>query len=775
MRLGDGSDLLGVNDPRSTSIGIIRVDPTDVRQDVLTAILAQNELNRKQIVIVLHEQNKAFQRPVDFDGLKEIRRTLKAELVIVARSGSGPAEFARQRRFTVYSSLESFASSLRAETPPQESRKGWFGSRRHKEGPTTDALDKRQPLPVMPVPVPAPAVTDPPAAAAQAQDSRRGKHDKDDEDDIPTLISPNNGAILAGGAAAIGAAGAALLGHDDDLLAPPPSPPSPPSSPSPVKPVSNGHQDSVSKPASPRSTEPKIIQLGKSTKKLPAVEPEAAVAASTASPAILAAPAVAPKPVKNSSSGKQRAVLAGGAGTVGTVGAAGAGMAAFAAAQPPTTTSGAPPGGGTPTGQGGRGGGGGPRRGSRRLLAVLLVLLTVLLLAGIVLASPPGQQMISHVLPGTTTATVTITPNYQDIANDFVITAVTGTPNPAARQVQASIISATTASASATAHATGSIPGQRASGTLTFINTGSQGVTIAGGILTGKDGVQVAFNGLFVPGGATTTTGTAVNPGTSGNIPALDIFQSCCAPNILVRNFSPFSGGVNPQPNSVITQNDINSATNSLIAKVKPQAQSQLQGKVKANQAVVPNSLSCTSNVSANHKVGDVTPTVTVTGTATCSEEVYDHTGALNLAAQALTTQANSKLGPGYAPADNKILTTVTQVTVINASKTVSVVVHAEGIWVFQITPALENQLKNAIANKSKSDATAYLLATPGIKAVQITISNNGNTLPAANNITIIVKVIHAPTGTPTPVSPTPTTGVTPPPSPTPQTGQGGS
>lgn len=760
MRLGDGSDLLGVNDPRSASIGIIRVDPTDVRQDVLTAILAQNELNRRQIVLVLHEQNKAFQRPVDFDGLKEMRRTLKADLVIVGRSGSSSAEFARQRRFPVYSSLENYVSSLQADATVLESRKGWFGGRRRKDSPATDALDKRQPLP-LPLPVRASTAAGPSAATAQA---RNGAGVKDDEDDVPTLISPNNGALLAGGAVALGAAGDAFLDHDDDLLAPPPAS---------VKSASNGGHDHMSKPGSPRSAEPGIIQLGRSTKKLPTVEPDSAVVA--ASPAILAAPAAAPKPMKSSNSGKQRAVLAGGAAAAGV---AGAGMAAFSAAPPPATTSGAPPGGGTPTGQGGSGGGGGggggPRRGPRRLLAVLLVLLTALLLAGIALASPPGQQMISHVLPGTTTATVTITPANKEIPGDFVITAVTGTPNPAARQVQANILLATTPSASASAHATGSIPGKRASGILTFINTGLQGITISGGTLTGKDGVQVAFNGLYVPIGSATTIGTAVNAGTSGNIPALDISGNCCASGILVRNINPFAGGVNPQPNSVITQHDITSASNNLIGQVKPQAQSQLQKQVKANQAVVPNTLNCTANVRANHKVGDIAPTVTVTGTATCSEEVYDRDGALKLAAQALTAQATHELGSGYAPADNKILTTVTQATVINANKTVSVLVHADAIWVFQITQTFEDQLKNAIANKNKSDATHYLLATGDIAAVQIVISDNGDILPAANDITIILVTIHAPTGSPTPVSPTPTTGVTPPPSPTSQTGQGG-
>src|SRR4249920_328341 len=116
MRQGDGTDLLGPSDPRSASIGVIYVTPNDDRQTVLTAILTQDKLGRKQVVVVLPEQNRAFQRPIDFDGLKNMRRGLKAQITFVAPSGPGPAEFARQRRFPVYSSPESFAQSLKAET-----------------------------------------------------------------------------------------------------------------------------------------------------------------------------------------------------------------------------------------------------------------------------------------------------------------------------------------------------------------------------------------------------------------------------------------------------------------------------------------------------------------------------------------------------------------------------------------------------------------------------------------------------------------------------------
>src|SRR5579884_3694378 len=140
MRQGNGSDLLGVNDPRSASIGIIYVTSTDDRKSVLAAILTQEKLGRKQVAVALPAQNKAFQRPADFDDLRGLRRKLQSQLVFIIPGGSGPAEYARQRRFVVYSSLENYASALRDQDlapaeQPKKGIRGLFGSSRFKNTP----------------------------------------------------------------------------------------------------------------------------------------------------------------------------------------------------------------------------------------------------------------------------------------------------------------------------------------------------------------------------------------------------------------------------------------------------------------------------------------------------------------------------------------------------------------------------------------------------------------------------------------------------------------
>src|ERR1700680_488114 len=121
MRQSDGADLPGANNPPQADIGIIYISPDDARQSVLAAILMQDKVGRKYILLVLpvKTNNNAFSRPVDFDGLRDMRRDLDAQLVIIAPTQSTPAELARQRRFPVYPDLEAFAQSLQdaGQTP----------------------------------------------------------------------------------------------------------------------------------------------------------------------------------------------------------------------------------------------------------------------------------------------------------------------------------------------------------------------------------------------------------------------------------------------------------------------------------------------------------------------------------------------------------------------------------------------------------------------------------------------------------------------------------
>ena len=109
-------------------------------------------------------------------------------------------------------------------------------------------------------------------------------------------------------------------------------------------------------------------------------------------------------------------------------------------------------------------------------VAILILLTLVLVFGGIAYAAPGVLKNLTNIVPGgaslSSSATVTITPTSKVTKNTYVITAVTGTPSPSQRQVQARILTYTTPAQTRTANATGvkQSPGVRATGSLTFYN-----------------------------------------------------------------------------------------------------------------------------------------------------------------------------------------------------------------------------------------------------------------------------------------------------------------
>ena len=770
MRQGDGTDLLGPSDPRSASIGVIYVAPSDDRQSVLTAILTQDKLGFKQVIVVLPDQNKAFQRPIDFEGLKNMRRGLKAEIVFIAPSGPGPAEYARQRRFPVYTSLEAFSQSIRLETVAAANshttgKRGLFGLGRKQEiaagvavasVSSSKALDES----ISTLPTNGTLNTSQYSYSPISDEEENGTSENND-------FNGKHASALGMAGVAAGAGVVALADGEnkpltvDDVSSEKDTEPQVGDDLSSNTRSENGVTESTLTETNGLQKQndagPAIItfsatsQRSKITRKFPVPPTE-----------VVAAPVVASE--LSSQRNESAEANTNKKSNTGKIVAAGAGVAAvsLAATKAGSTASGSggqPPSGNAPGGPGG-GGAGGTSRGTRILLAILLGVLTVLLIGGITVAALPGGfNNLPHVIPGTTaTATVTITPDSKDVTNIYQIIGVTGTPNPSMREVSARIISTTSPSQSKTVQSTGSIPGTRATGALTFLNSGST-KTFGSVVLRGASGVSVTFNGPITVDalpGFLTVTGFAVNIGSSGNIGALDITGPCCAAGITVKN-GAFSGGQNPQPNSVVQQSDINGAASALTVSLTPSTQADLQKQVHAGEQVVPNTLRCTSAVSANHAAGDHAPNVTVIVSVTCKEEVYDQSAAMTMAASLLAKQASTDPGPNYALTGN-IVAEVTRVTVVDTKGTLSILVKAEGVWVYQFSDSVLQGFTNHIANMSNQDATNYLMGQPGVQAVKID-NPNGSTLPDAAHIKIVIVAIPGTTGSPTPGSGSPTPG----------------
>ena len=391
-----------------------------------------------------------------------------------------------------------------------------------------------------------------------------------------------------------------------------------------------------------------------------------------------------------------------------------------------------------------RKGGARPPRALKLSRPLMLLGLVALLGAALLATSLPGSPLR---LFGASPAVVTLIPRARLEQNAYQLAAVTATPDPAQRQVPARLLSTTTPAQRASAHASGSLPATRATGQLTFINNTASTIVVESGTVAGKSGVSIAFTGpITIPAIPPTVvvTGTAVNPGANGNIPAFDIDGPCCATGIVVKNTQSFTGGRDAQPNSVIQQSDIDGAARGLEGTLTQDAQAALQGQVRSGERVADGSLKCQPHVSADHNAGDVAPSATVTVTMTCSEEVYDFAAVQRMATNLLQAQAGSdpNLGSGYALSGG-VVVSVLSATLAGAQGQVDLAVQARGLWAYAFSPALLRRLAAQLAGKTQDQARALLLQQPGVASVRF---NSNSTLPTDSNQ--IQVVAGAPEGT---------------------------
>jgi hypothetical protein len=91
-----------------------------------------------------------------------------------------------------------------------------------------------------------------------------------------------------------------------------------------------------------------------------------------------------------------------------------------------------------------------------------------------------------------------------------------------------------------------------------------------------------------------------------------------------------------------------------------------------------------------------------------------------------------------------KVNTKVLKVQGVDGQGTVSLLVQAESMGVFQFSNAYQQTLIQAIAGKSEQDAQALLSGKPGVQHVTITLSGiKGQILPS-QLAEIVIKVVSS-------------------------------
>ena len=370
------------------------------------------------------------------------------------------------------------------------------------------------------------------------------------------------------------------------------------------------------------------------------------------------------------------------------------------------------------------------------LSAGLLVLVLVLLLIGVETLWDNGPLASFLFQPA---ALVTIVPTRLDSQATLVITAVTGTPDPARHEVAARFVSATSPASEAFGQASGTahVAATVASGTLTFYNDAPYPQTIAADtVLTGADGVQVVTDVLAPipagnPLGAITVSAHAALAGARGNIDALDINALCCVAGVAVKNTAGFSGGQDAQTYTTVRQADIDGLARPLIDTLTQDAQTGVWIQLHPQEWMV-TLPTCSNVVNTDHSAGSRATQVTVTVAVTCRTEVYDQQAALRLAASSLTRETSTTLGANYALV-GQVTTTLVGVSVTDTKLgTLALSIEAGGVWVYQWSSAHLEVLARQITGASQQEALALVLREEGVQAASIHLSGSeGTTLPA--------------------------------------------
>ena len=347
-------------------------------------------------------------------------------------------------------------------------------------------------------------------------------------------------------------------------------------------------------------------------------------------------------------------------------------------------------------------------------------------------------------------ATISVVVQSKTIQDTYLLTASPqiSKPNLTTRIIpDRSVMSIATASRSVASSGVEPIPGVQASGSVLFENSSRTAYTVAAGIAFTTDaGVEVKIlQSIVVPGrhdgqdGTISASAVAVFPGVTGNIGANALNTMCCKNQLTVSNPQPFSGGLDPHVVHIVTQADIDSVKNALLAQLQRQALSQLQKQLATNEVEAGQPTYFTRVVSDNAP-GTQVDGVNVHVSASATTFVYNLTTARLVAIQLLNKQAESQLDRNYVLKDvltigNPVVVQQSQMGIIYLS------VSARGNWIHTFSSQQIGQWQQSIKDATPMLAKTYLDTQPGVARVEIQLPFGTDHLPASVDQIRIVLV----------------------------------
>ncbi len=350
-------------------------------------------------------------------------------------------------------------------------------------------------------------------------------------------------------------------------------------------------------------------------------------------------------------------------------------------------------------------------------ISVSLILLCII-------ATAIGYTAYLLILPPS--VTITIIPKSVQLETTGSVAIATG--NTAANgEILGRLLPEVTMSQSQTAATTGTTfqAAQPGRGTITFYNASLYPQTIvAGTLLTGADGVQVATDHMVtVPAANYPTFGVAsipahaVQTGAGGNIKAGDIYGPCCLLNVQAAN-SAFNGGQEAETYQSVSKQDIDQKAASLKTSLTQVATAALQTQVQNNETLV-TPLACHQTVTADHQPGEKATHVQVTESLSCTGITYETTSFQQWLTQGQAQAASNEVKEHYYLIGD-IRATAIQTTEGQARGTYLLTVRSRGTWVYAFSQKQLKTLTTIVAGKTSKEATQILLHTPGIQQVSI-------------------------------------------------------
>jgi serine/threonine protein kinase len=394
-------------------------------------------------------------------------------------------------------------------------------------------------------------------------------------------------------------------------------------------------------------------------------------------------------------------------------------------------------------------------RKSQAPLIIVLVMVILFVLGGSTLAALAYLGLLSPASPPLS-ATITITPTSKTVQDTYNMRGVKGNANPDNREVSVRQLTSTKTDTQQVKLTHVHQDAVAATGTVTFFNSSGTALTVSKATTTFQVGsVTIALdNDAVVPAAANNQPGQksvsahAVQGGTAGNIAAQAISEaSCCgSPSLGAINQKAFTGGTDAVDYNSLKQDDVNAVTNTEQNKLKTNAQNDLKDQMKDDEQLLGDTkcddAKTTEDVQPDtHQPTDVT-TAKVTVSVTCNAQVYNakavQTTAQNLLKQKVSQDATLT---GYVLAGNIVTQTQPQV---QQDGTSTFSVTAKGVWYYQWTDTMRQDLLNQIKGKNKAQAQSHLNGYTGVDNAKIDISDDGSTLPSdVGQIELVVNTVN--------------------------------